>query len=104
MAGRSQCLKGKALRTHQNVFSIFNTLSDLITYLSLYVCYSRNNVGYASTCNSVGQTAGYFLGYVLFMALESPEFCNGYLRSVPSDRGVITLPGKSDLFHLNTIR
>ncbi|CAD7003747.1 unnamed protein product [Ceratitis capitata] len=25
----------------------------------------RCNVGYASTCNSVGQTAGYFLGYVL---------------------------------------
>lgn len=31
----------------------------------------RHNVGYASTCNSVGQTAGYFMGYVLYMALES---------------------------------
>ena len=31
----------------------------------------RKNVGYASTCNSVGQTAGYFLGYVFYMALES---------------------------------
>ena len=31
----------------------------------------RHNVGYASTCNSVGQTAGYFLGYVFYMALES---------------------------------
>merc|ERR1712227_983204 len=31
----------------------------------------RHNVGYASTCNSVGQTAGYFLGYVFFMGLES---------------------------------
>lgn len=50
-------------------------------------------MGYASTCNSVGQTAGYFLGYVLFMALESPEFCNGYLRSIPSDQGIVTLPG-----------
>ncbi len=30
-----------------------------------------HNVGYASTCNSVGQTAGYFLGYVFYMALES---------------------------------
>ncbi|KAG7188580.1 hypothetical protein KM043_008210 [Ampulex compressa] len=53
----------------------------------------RRNVGYASTCNSVGQTAGYFIGYVLFMALESPEFCNGYLRSVPSNEGILTLPG-----------
>jgi len=31
----------------------------------------RENVGYASTCNSVGQTAGYFMGYVFYMALES---------------------------------
>merc|ERR1712018_731556 len=40
----------------------------------------RHNVGYASTCNSVGQTAGYFIGYIGYMALESynilqlPEF------------------------------
>jgi len=39
----------------------------------------RHNVGYASTCNSVGQTAGYFMGYVFFMALES--------------YGMVTLPG-----------
>ena len=26
----------------------------------------RENVGYASTCNSVGQTAGYFMGYVRY--------------------------------------
>ncbi|XP_012730281.2 acetyl-coenzyme A transporter 1 [Fundulus heteroclitus] len=53
---------------------------------------SRENVGYASTCNSVGQTAGYFLGNVLFLALESPEFCNKYLRLVPKDTGIVTLP------------
>lgn len=47
----------------------------------------KENVGHASTCNSVGQTAGYFLSYVLFMALESPTFCNQYLRNVPSDKG-----------------
>ncbi|CAI9735524.1 acetyl-coenzyme A transporter 1-like [Octopus vulgaris] len=52
---------------------------------------SKDNVGWASTCNSVGQTAGYFLGNVLFLALESPTFCNKYLRSVPSSEGIITL-------------
>lgn len=52
----------------------------------------RRNVGHASTCNSVGQTAGYFLGYVVFMALESSEFCNTYLRSNASDQGLVTLP------------
>uniref|UniRef100_A0A1A7YEL6 Acetyl-coenzyme A transporter 1 n=1 Tax=Iconisemion striatum TaxID=60296 RepID=A0A1A7YEL6_9TELE len=53
---------------------------------------SRENVGYASTCNSVGQTAGYFLGNVLFLALESAEFCNKYLRIEPKDTGLVTLP------------
>lgn len=52
---------------------------------------SRQNVGYASTCNSVGQTAGYFLGNVLFLALESPDFCNKYIRMVPKDTGIVTL-------------
>ncbi|KAJ8378120.1 hypothetical protein AAFF_G00248340 [Aldrovandia affinis] len=52
---------------------------------------SRENVGYASTCNSVGQTAGYFLGNVLFLALESADFCNKYLRAEPRDTGIVTL-------------
>ncbi|CAM1323485.1 SLC33A1 (predicted) [Pycnogonum litorale] len=54
---------------------------------------SKRNVGYASTCNSVGQTAGYFLGNVVFIALESADFCNKYLRSVPAKEGVVTLSG-----------
>jgi PAT family acetyl-CoA transporter-like MFS transporter 1 len=53
----------------------------------------RENVSHASTCNSVGQTFGYFLGYVLFMALESKEFCNKYLFSEPRDEGLVTLSG-----------
>ncbi|CAB1349293.1 unnamed protein product [Coregonus sp. 'balchen'] len=52
---------------------------------------SRENVGYASTCNSVGQTAGYFLGNVLFLALESADFCNKYLRAQPKETGIVTL-------------
>lgn len=55
---------------------------------------SRENVGYASTCNSVGQTAGYFLGNVLFLALESADFCNKYLRFEPQDQGIVTLSGR----------
>ena len=50
----------------------------------------KHNIGHASTCNSVGQTAGFFLSYVLFMALESPDFCNRYLRTVPDDQGELT--------------
>lgn len=53
----------------------------------------RRNVGHASTCNSVGQTAGYFLGYIVFMALESKEFCNRYIFSEPSNEGLVNLSG-----------
>lgn len=53
----------------------------------------KQNVHYASTCNSVGQTTGFFFGYVLFLALESAEFCNNYLRTEPLNVGMITLSG-----------
>ena len=52
---------------------------------------SRENVGIASTCNSVGQTAGFFLAYTIFLALESKEFCNTYLRWEPQDSGLVDL-------------
>ncbi|XP_057666812.1 acetyl-coenzyme A transporter 1 [Diorhabda carinulata] len=53
----------------------------------------KQNVGHASTCNSVGQTTGFFLSYVLFMALESSTFCNQYLRTIPQKEGIVTLSG-----------
>ncbi len=55
-------------------------------------------MGWASTCNSVGQTAGYFLGNVVFLALESKDFANRYIRQPLhmelQSTGLITLPGK----------
>jgi len=53
----------------------------------------RRNVGYASTCNSVGQTAGWFIGNVVLLAFSSPDFSNKYIRSVPQDVGLVTLSG-----------
>ncbi|XP_058789178.1 acetyl-coenzyme A transporter 1 [Phymastichus coffea] len=78
------------------LFFILNTLAatqDIVVDGWALTMLKRCNVGYASTCNSVGQTAGFFLGYVLFMAFESPDFCNAYLRTVPSHKGMITLAG-----------
>jgi len=54
---------------------------------------SKENVGFASTCNSIGQTAGYFIAFTVFMALESADFCNKYLRLTPSDTGIVDLAG-----------
>lgn len=53
----------------------------------------KRNVAHASTCNSVGQTAGYFLGYVVFMALESKEFCNKYIFTEARNEGLVDLSG-----------
>ncbi|KAL5103715.1 Acetyl-coenzyme A transporter 1 [Taenia crassiceps] len=55
---------------------------------------SAENVGWASTCNSVGQSIGYILGFIVFLALESPSVCNSYLRSVPvPDKGIVSFSG-----------
>ncbi|KAH9279042.1 Acetyl-coenzyme A transporter 1 [Echinococcus granulosus] len=55
---------------------------------------SAENVGWASTCNSVGQTIGYILGFIVFLALESPTVCNTYLRTVPvPDKGIVSFSG-----------
>lgn len=53
---------------------------------------ARRNVGYASTCNTVGQTAGFFIGNVIFLALESADFSNKYFRSSAnqSSNGIVT--------------
>eukprot|EP01138_Halocafeteria_seosinensis_P013164 gb/GECG01013445.1/.p1 GENE.gb/GECG01013445.1/~~gb/GECG01013445.1/.p1 ORF type:complete len:721 (+),score=51.77 gb/GECG01013445.1/:1-2163(+) len=51
------------------------------------------NVGYASTCNSVGQQIGFLTSYALFMAFNSPDFCNRWLRTeeTKSNEGVISM-------------
>ena len=58
---------------------------------------SKENVGWASTCNSVGQTAGWFIGNVVFLALESTNFSNTYFRpffGLPSqDYALVDLSG-----------
>ncbi len=58
---------------------------------------SKENVGYASTCNSVGQTLGFFMSYSFFLAFHSPDFCNNYIRSVPQETGIVDMP--TFMFH-----
>ena len=62
---------------------------------------SVQNIAYASTAQSVGLTAGSFLSYTVFLALQAPEFANKWLRG-PNDQdlenGLITLGGYITLF------
>lgn len=58
----------------------------------------KAHVGWASTCNTVGLTAGYMTSYVLFLALNSPDFSarvveyTGWQAGTPGEP-LVTLPG-----------
>ena len=49
------------------------------------------SISYASTSQTIGLTAGHFLSYTVFLALNSPKFANHWFRTTPSENGVLTL-------------
>ncbi|TQS33188.1 hypothetical protein Golomagni_06474, partial [Golovinomyces magnicellulatus] len=51
------------------------------------------NVSYASTAQTVGLTAGHFMSYTVFLALNAADFANKWFRAVPSEEGLVTLGG-----------
>ncbi|QLI71629.1 uncharacterized protein G6M90_00g090350 [Metarhizium brunneum] len=51
------------------------------------------NVSYASTAQTVGLTAGHFMSYTVFLALNASDFANKWFRSVPSEEGLVSLGG-----------
>jgi hypothetical protein len=46
---------------------------------------------YASTCQTIGLNTGYFLSFTIFLALNSPDFCNSYIRAAPAPDGLVQL-------------
>lgn len=54
-------------------------------------CLSRDSLSYASTAQTIGINSGYFMSFTIFLALNSPDFANKYLRSIPLDVGLFTL-------------
>lgn len=53
---------------------------------------SKGNVGLMSTCNSVGQTAGFFISYTILLAFNSADFCNRFIRTIPQKTGILDFP------------
>lgn len=53
---------------------------------------SRKNVGYASMCNAVGQSFGYFLANQGFIALSDPIWCKRFLGLTNNDT-LVSLSG-----------
>lgn len=53
------------------------------------------NVQYASTCQSLGQSIGFFSTFTVFLALSSVDFCNSYVRAwlwlAPSNAALLDL-------------
>lgn len=53
---------------------------------------SRDNVGYASVCNSIGQTLGVFMANQAFIALSDEKWCHRFL-GLPEGQKLLTLSG-----------
>ncbi|KAI8817124.1 acetyl-coenzyme A transporter 1-domain-containing protein [Fimicolochytrium jonesii] len=51
----------------------------------------EENKHFASTAQTIGLNTGYFLSFTIFLALNSPEFCNKFLRNIPAETGVLAL-------------
>lgn len=54
---------------------------------------SKQSLSYASTAQTVGLNIGYFLSFTVFISLNSSDFINKYLRTVPRPYGLISLGG-----------
>ncbi|KAJ2026716.1 hypothetical protein GGI01_002222 [Coemansia sp. RSA 376] len=52
---------------------------------------SKENLSYASTCQTVGINCGFFLSFTVFLALNSTEFSNKYIFSAPREEGFLQL-------------
>ncbi|KAJ3360424.1 hypothetical protein GGF31_003242 [Allomyces arbusculus] len=52
---------------------------------------SKENMQFASTCQTVGINCGYFLSFTVFLAFNSAEFCNKYIRSIAQAEPILTL-------------
>ncbi|CAB57921.1 endomembrane system acetyl-CoA transmembrane transporter [Schizosaccharomyces pombe] len=50
-------------------------------------------LSYASTAQTVGLNTGFFLSFTILLVFTSPEFANTFIRSIPSNEGLITLSG-----------
>ncbi|CBZ55594.1 putative acetyl-CoA transporter [Neospora caninum Liverpool] len=68
-----------AMYFNRHVFPLSVDLCDIAVDGWALTMLSAENKGMASTCNTVGQTLGYFVSYVGFLALNDPQTCRRFL-------------------------
>lgn len=92
-------------KTDANIFILCCVFFGLATILSTQdiivdgwslTMLKRRNAGHTSLCINVGNSIGFYFGYALLVSLESAEFCNTYLRTVPQDKGIWSIAGLLD--------
>jgi PAT family acetyl-CoA transporter-like MFS transporter 1 len=75
------------------MFIFFAATQDIAVDGWALTLLSGSNLSYASTAQTIGLTIGSTLSNTVFLALNSVEFSNTWLRRVPSIEPAITLEG-----------
>ncbi|CAI6366795.1 unnamed protein product [Macrosiphum euphorbiae] len=73
------------------VVNILSATQDIVVDGWALTMLNKKNVGYASTCNSVGVPFGMFIGSVCFTLLVSDQFNSTYFRSTPGTGGLVSM-------------
>ncbi|XP_025194139.1 acetyl-coenzyme A transporter 1-like [Melanaphis sacchari] len=71
--------------------NVLTAIQDVVVDGWSLTILKKNNVGYASMCNSTGLPIGMFIGSVGPILLVSEDFSNKYFRAIPNTGGLITL-------------
>ena len=74
------------------VLYFFMATQDIVVDGWALTMLSRENVGYASPCNNIGQILGIFFANQGFIALSDPVWCRKYLN-IETEDGLVTLAG-----------
>ena len=75
------------------VLIFFSATQDIAVDGWALTLLSKDNLSYASTAQTIGLNAGYFLSFTVFLAFNSPAFSNKYFRSEPQEYGLVPLGG-----------
>lgn len=75
------------------LFILFAATQDIAVDGWALTLLSKPNLSYASTAQTIGLNIGHALSFTLFLALNSIEFSNRWLRTRPSTEPIVTLGG-----------
>ncbi|GHJ85998.1 hypothetical protein NliqN6_2400 [Naganishia liquefaciens] len=75
------------------IFIFFAATQDIAVDGWALTLLSPPNLSYASTAQTIGLAVGYTMSFTVFLALNSIEFSNRWLRTIPQDVPLVSLGG-----------